>query len=94
MKDLSTIKSINFGIYSPEEIEKLSVCDVRISKLTGPNSIYDERMGVMDNSKICVQCEKGYKECPGHFGHIKLNHQIIHPLYYRFTLILFEMLLL
>ena len=86
MKDLSTIKSIDFGIFSPEEIEKLSVCAINISKLSGPNSIYDERMGVMDNSKICVQCERGYKECPGHFGHIKMNHQIIHPLYYRYTL--------
>ena len=86
MEDLSSIKSVDFGIYSPSEIEKISVCQIYLSKLTGPNTVYDERMGVLNNSKVCPQCEENYTKCVGHFGHIKLNYEIIHPLFYRIAL--------
>ena len=82
-KEIKEIGKIIFGIYSPEEIIKMSVAEIKNNKLTGPNSVYDERMGGIDNNKSCVTCELDAKSCPGHFGFIRLNEHIIHPLYYR-----------
>ena len=83
----SVIGSIEFGILSPEEIKNMSVVRIFSNKLSGPNSIYDEAMGPIDNGKICPSCGKDNKTCPGHFGHIELNYKIIHPLYYRIVLL-------
>lgn len=77
------LDTIQFGILSPQEIMKQSVCEVMNSRLTGQNSVYDERMGILENGKICETCEKNNKECIGHFGHINLNIPIIHPLFYK-----------
>ena len=82
----STISEINFGIYSPEEIANMSVVEIHNHKLSGPNSIYDENMGPIDNNKLCPQCGQNNTKCPGHFGHINLNYNIIHPLYHRIVL--------
>jgi len=82
----STISEINFGIYSPEEISSMSVVEIHNHKLSGPNSIYDENMGPIDNNKLCPQCGQNNTKCPGHFGHIDLNYNIIHPLYHRIVL--------
>ena len=87
MSRISEILQINFGVFSPEEIIKNSVCEVTSNKLSGINSIYDERMGTMENQKNCLTCGQNYKNCPGHFGRIKLNLEFIHPLYYRIVLI-------
>ena len=84
--DDAVIDSINFGILSPEEIKAMSVAEIFSNKLVGPNSIYDEALGPIDNHKICVSCGCDNKTCPGHFGHIALNYKIIHPLFYRITL--------
>ena len=86
-KNYSEIQSIQFGIYSSEEIEKLSVCEITSHKIIGNGSIYDKRMGVLKNNELCVSCGKNNKDCPGHFGHINLNIDIIHPLFYKHTLL-------
>lgn len=83
----SNIDHINFGIYSSDEIKKMSVVRVHNHKLSGPNSIYDENMGPIDNNKICIQCGQNNTKCPGHFGYIDLNYNIIHPLYHRIVLL-------
>lgn len=75
------ISSIQFGILSPEEIIERSVCKVDNSKFTGPNSVYDLRMGSMDQT--CVTCGLQPKECPGHSSFIELNCHILHPMYLR-----------
>lgn len=84
----AVIDQIEFGILSAEEIKNMSVVDIYSNKLSGPNSIYDETMGPIDNGKICTSCGQDNKSCPGHFGHIDLHYKIIHPLYYR-TVLLF-----
>ena len=78
------IQSIQFGISSPEEIIRHSVCHVDSPKLNGPGTVYDERMGSMEQDEKCVSCELTAKECPGHFGHIELNTFILHPMYMRY----------
>ena len=78
------IESVNFGIFSPDEILKMSVAKIHTTKLTGHGSVYDERMGgSLEGGKLCITCGLGAKDCPGHFGHIELNQYIIHPLYHR-----------
>jgi len=77
------LDTIQFGILSDKDVLAQSVCEIANTKLSGPGSIYDERMGVLENSKMCVTCNKNNKECIGHFGHIKLNVSIAHPLFYK-----------
>ena len=84
MEDIKEIDEIIFGIFSAKEIVDMSVCKVDTTKLTGPGSVYDERMGGnTDNNIPCVTCGQTPKNCPGHFGHIEFNEYIIHPLYYK-----------
>ena len=84
MDDIKEIQEIIFGIFSPKEIVDMSVCKVETTKLTGPGSVYDPRMGGdMDNNIPCVTCDASPKDCPGHFGNIEFNEYIIHPLFYK-----------
>lgn len=80
---LKDIEYIQFGILSPEDMIKQSVCKVETSKLNGEGSVYDTRMGSMEQDELCVSCEMNPKDCPGHFGHIELNTFILHPMYMR-----------
>ena len=77
------IDHINFGIMSEKDILGMSVVEINSNKLNGENSVYDERLGTMELHKNCIVCGENNKKCPGHFGHIKLNVDIIHPLFYR-----------
>lgn len=81
MDNLRELDYIQFGICSAEEIRKQSVCEVYHLKLTGPHSVYDERMGTLDTHKLCSTCEKNDQNCVGHFGHIELNCFVLHPLF-------------
>ncbi len=80
---LKDIEYIQFGILSPEDMIKQSVCKIETSKLNGEGSVYDPRMGSMEQDELCVSCEMNPKDCPGHFGHIELNTFIMHPMYMR-----------
>ena len=87
--DIKEIESITFGVYSPEEILNMSVAEINIPRLNGQDrestmgTVYDTRMGTIDNGKNCDTCQQNVWDCPGHFGHIELNEAIIHPLYYK-----------
>ena len=81
--DITEIKSITFGIFSHEEITKMSVCKIDSAKKSGYGTVYDERMGTCDSSKPCETCGEVAHICCGHFGHIELNEPIIHPLFYK-----------
>ena len=83
---IKEMDSIIFGIYTPDEILKQSVCKVNTNRLNGPGSLNDERMGTLENDKNCGSCGRDYKNCPGHFGHIELNYFIMHPMYHRYIL--------
>lgn len=81
--NIQEIDSIVFGVYSSEEIKKMSVCKLDNPKKNGYGTVYDERMGPSDSCKPCETCGQNIEECPGHFGHIELNEKIIHPLFYK-----------
>jgi len=72
--DFESIVGVQFSILSPEEIERSSVVEVTTQipyegnepKIGG---IFDPRMGVLENGKICRTCGQTNHGCPGHFGH-------------------------
>jgi len=81
---IKEIDSVRFGVFSTEEILDMSVIEITSNKLSGePNNVYDERMGVLENNKLCKTCNKNSELCVGHFGHISLNEKIIHPMFYK-----------
>jgi DNA-directed RNA polymerase III subunit RPC1 len=81
--DAEDVDSIEFGVYSREEIINMAVCKVDKVGLSGPGTVYDKAMGcVTGTNEECVTC-KQKKECWGHFGYIELNEPILHPLYYK-----------
>ena len=88
---LRRIRSIDFGILSPDEVVKNSVTTgfggldywitrVEISANGKPvkGGLNDPRMGTISSSGKCETCNRSYEDCPGHFGHIHLNAEIFH----------------
>jgi DNA-directed RNA polymerase beta' subunit len=79
------IVAIQFGIFSPEEILKRAVCEV-----TNPSTaegkqggLFDARMGVLDNGKICRSCSQNNHHCPGHFGYFRLARPVYFTQFFK-----------
>uniref|UniRef100_T1GP50 DNA-directed RNA polymerase subunit n=1 Tax=Megaselia scalaris TaxID=36166 RepID=T1GP50_MEGSC len=82
---LRTVKRVQFGILSPDEIRRMSVTEGGVQfpetmeggrpKLGG---LMDPRQGVIDRSSRCQTCAGNMTECPGHFGHIDLSKPVFH----------------
>jgi len=77
------IQRINFSIFSSDEVKRMSVARIEVSALKGEGSVYDSRLGVIQNHSLCVTCGLDNHECPGHFGHIELFVPILHPLFFQ-----------
>ncbi len=78
------IGSIQFGVFSNQEIIDMSVAEINKTKLsTDHGCVYDLRMGTLDNNMKCETCDEYPKACPGHYGHISLKKPILHPLFYK-----------
>lgn len=79
------IKNVQFGIFSEQDILKMAVCEVtspliynKDTNLPNENGILDPKMGVSVKGLVCQTCFKDIKECPGHFGYIKLAETVFH----------------
>ena len=83
---MSCIQHLQFGILSSQEILDMSVVEITTTKLSDNGSVYDNRMGTIDNHILCSTCNEDNMKCPGHFGHISLKIPVVHPLFYRFVL--------
>ena len=81
--EIRELDTIQFGIYSPHEIIAMSVCKIDNPKRSGYNTVYDPRMGTLENNQECETCNMNSDNCPGHFGYIELAETIVHPLFYR-----------
>ncbi|MHA2037397.1 MAG: hypothetical protein ACW98X_13240 [Promethearchaeota archaeon] len=81
--DIKELDCIKFGITSAEEVVNQAVCKITNTKRSGPESIYDIRMGSTESLQSCKTCGQPPDVCTGHFGYIELNEPVIHPLYYR-----------
>lgn len=71
------IASITFGVKSPEEILKQSVCEVTENTIYNKNvprsdAMNDTRMGTVDRRIHCGTCGHGVERCNGHTGHMVL----------------------
>lgn len=82
LHELNDIDSLQFGLMSSNDILKFAVCEINSTRLSGPNSIYDSRLGTLDETH-CQTCGQTTKQCTGHFGYIKLNTRVMNPLYNR-----------
>jgi DNA-directed RNA polymerase II subunit RPB1 len=80
---IEPVVGIQFGIFSPEEIERRSVVEITNQGTYDNNEpkiggLFDPRMGVIENGKTCRSCGQTNHNCPGHFGHYRLAR----PVYY------------
>jgi DNA-directed RNA polymerase II subunit RPB1 len=82
--DIESIVGVQFSIFSPEEIERSSVVEITSEKILFDGNepkiggLFDPRMGVLENGKVCRTCGQTNHSCPGHFGHYRLTR----PVYY------------
>ena len=79
--DIEPVVGIQFGIFSPDEIERRSVVEITSAGTYDGNEpriggLFDPRMGVLDNGKTCRSCGQTNHSCPGHFGHFKLARPV------------------
>lgn len=78
------IESISFGVYSEEEIIRMSACKLTTeNSKAGYGSVYDPRMGTTDFNVPCETCKQKPDKCPGHFGYVEFNMPILHPLHIK-----------
>jgi len=81
------VGKIKFRILSPAVVEAMSVVKVVNPELYDADGypidggLMDLRMGVINPGMRCRTCGERVKECPGHFGFIKLARPVIHVKY-------------
>jgi len=78
-----SISKLQFGILNPDEIDKMSVCQIDTAEtmINGKpklGGLLDPRLGSIDRKLMCATCESNMNECPGHFGNIKLTKPVYH----------------
>lgn len=81
--EVKNIEGIQFSIMSADDIKKMSVAEIVSTDTYSGNEpiiggLFDSRMGVIENDKICKTCMQKNTFCPGHFGHIELAKPIFH----------------
>jgi DNA-directed RNA polymerase subunit A' len=81
---MKSVDSIEFSIFSPDNIREMSSCKVTIPDTYDEdgypiqNGLADQRLGVIDPGLKCRTCGNRMKNCPGHFGHIELVRPVVH----------------
>jgi DNA-directed RNA polymerase II subunit RPB1 len=81
--DIDLIKGVQFSVMGPVEIINKSVCEIKTTDTysgTEPiiEGLFDSRMGVIDNDRICKTCHQKNTFCPGHFGHVILAKPVFY----------------
>ena len=76
MHHASPIRFIQFSLLEGKQWDEYGVCEVSKPNTHGigdlTNTVYDERMGVLEANKVCYTCGYDSSVCPGHLGYIKL----------------------
>jgi DNA-directed RNA polymerase II subunit RPB1 len=85
------IVGVQFGVFSPEEIERRSVVEVTTQATYEGNEpkiggLFDPRMGVLENGKTCRSCGQTNHDCPGHFGHYRLARPVYFIQFFEMTM--------
>ncbi|XP_036604435.1 DNA-directed RNA polymerase I subunit RPA1 [Trichosurus vulpecula] len=82
------LRGISFGMYSAEELRKLSVKSITnpryVDNVGNPsvNGLYDLSLGPADSKEACSTCVQDFGNCPGHLGHIELPLLVYNPLFF------------
>ena len=90
------IGSIQFSVFSPKMIKKMSAAKVVTPELYDKEGypvdggLMDIRLGVIDPGLKCKTCGSKLKECVGHFGYIELAMPVIHI---KFVNLIYNMLM-
>ena len=89
--EIENVVGVQFSLLGPEEIEKRSVAEIVTQEtFEGDNpkigGLFDPRMGVLDNGKLCPTDGLDNRFCPGYFGHIKLAMPCLHIQYMAYIL--------
>ena len=90
------IGSIQFSVFSPKMIKKMSAAKVVTPELYDKEGypvdggLMDIRLGVIDPGLKCKTCGSKLKECVGHFGYIELARPVIHI---KFVNLIYNMLM-
>ncbi|XP_021113862.1 DNA-directed RNA polymerase I subunit RPA1 isoform X4 [Heterocephalus glaber] len=83
------LQGISFGMYSAEELKKLSVKSITnpryLDSLGNPsaNGLYDLALGPADSKEVCSTCVQDFNNCSGHLGHIELPLTVYNPLLFE-----------
>ena len=76
MNNIAPIEFVQFSLLEGKQWEEYGVCEVSKPNTHGigdlTNTVYDERMGVLEVNKECYTCGFDSSVCPGHLGYIKL----------------------
>jgi DNA-directed RNA polymerase subunit A' len=78
------IDAIKFGVFSPDEIRRLSVVEIQTSDTYDEDGapisggLMDQRLGTLEPRQRCRTCGNIAINCPGHFGHIELAVPVVH----------------
>eukprot|EP00798_Chlamydomonas_sp_ICE-L_P014399 gene14399-biopygen23453 len=86
-RSISRVHGVQFSVLGEDDILARSVCEVKILRTFDgndpvPDGLFDPRMGVIDNRKLCVTCHQRNTFCPGHFGHITLAQPCFYVQFY------------
>ena len=82
--ELHKIEGVTLSVMSSQEVEDMSVSriyDILTYNANGDpvsHGINDDMMGTMDRDRVCKTCMGTQVDCPGHFGHIKLEKPVYH----------------
>jgi DNA-directed RNA polymerase I subunit RPA1 len=88
-KSKCALSGLSFQYFSKSEVQKLSVKEITnpqaLDRLLNPvsNGLYDLALGPLDKNDICLTCNLGYFQCPGHFGHINLTLPVYNPIFFK-----------
>lgn len=78
------VSRIRMGMYSADEIRKMSVAEVVNDNVDGQGSVNDPNMGPRDSEKICPTCRSSIMHCEGHPGHIEFPIPIYNPAFIKY----------
>ena len=87
---ISRVKGVQFRILSDGEIRRRSVMEVVENQTFDRNEpvsggLFDPRMGVIDNNRVCATCQQRNTFCPGHFGHISLARPVFYIQFFEYV---------
>lgn len=77
------VRFVQFGLLTGEQWKAYGVCAVTKPNAHGvgdlANTVYDERMGVLEPDRQCQTCFHTNTECNGHLGYIELAVPVFNP---------------